>query len=85
MLLMAALEFCDPVTLVVLVKTRDASVHECILIARLGWATAPQPHPRASPGGETLLRRLLEPPQRIDRPEPELAAQDHAQQRSAPP
>ena len=32
-LLMAALELCDPVTLIVLVKSRDASVHAGILIA----------------------------------------------------
>ena len=46
---------------------------------------ATQPHPQTSPGSETLLRRLLEPPQRIDRPRPELAAHEPAQQRSAPP
>ena len=32
-LLMATVELCDPVALVVLVKSRDASVHEAILIA----------------------------------------------------
>jgi hypothetical protein len=34
---------------------------------------------QTSPGGEALLRRLLEPPQRIDRPDPELAPHEQAQ------
>ena len=34
-LLMAALEFCDPMALVILVVPRDAPLHECILIAKL--------------------------------------------------
>ena len=49
-LLVAALEFCDPVALVVLVVSGDAPVHERIVIDDAAGSTGAQPGPVSSLG-----------------------------------